>query len=455
MDTILEDYFFLVPILFFFGTWLAAHIFIQAKLPEGQEQNRHHVNEIDKLTREKRGFVRTLFFYFFVVPMVYYSGTLIFLFFNGARDYPPETREIVEGVLFGLIFIKVFLSIFRRVYVGKKLRLLKTRHKKELDKFGDTVLLGENTAQSSSDAVDTHHDGRAVLSAAHVKQAEYYRWSMISVLFAGMGLVWFAFSYWQEEWLVSPSFLTSLLLIWIFFTILSRCRGRYQGHVKSLFIQDLSAYFGVEHEKEADINIKDYDLPSLKRSFSKKNYDDSFQGQVDGRTFSFQEFDLKHTYKSNGPTGKKYTQGVLFTVALKRNLEFRTYVIRRNKSGKIPSYAQSHIKDLKEIDLLASSDLQKFYAVYSGDELESRVIFDPAFMERFAALLNVLPPGHMEALFEKNRLIVASYQDKDHFEIEAGLFKRFKPTTLEPLYRELDSFAKIVELLDLNPHTGL
>lgn len=172
------------------------------------------------------------------------------------------------------------------------------------------------------------------------------------------------------------------------------------------------------------------------------DYEDKLFGQVHGAEFQSVEAHLEVEVRdSKGGTSRKTVfRGQLITLDFPTKTYGRTIVLRDR--GWFNKKKQS---DMKRIGL-ADPVFEKLFEAYGTDQVESRVILDPAFMQRIVDLETALSGKNIRFGFNNDRLFIAVETPNQY---EAGsMFKSLKnPKRTQKILDEVGAIFDIVDLL--------
>ena len=194
------------------------------------------------------------------------------------------------------------------------------------------------------------------------------------------------------------------------------------------------------------------DMYTLKgtRIFSRFDYkdnDDSFFGTYKGLTININETELYYYTKDSKGRRQKNTEfkGVVVEIDVKK--PFKGHTIIRNR-GFFNNRAYQEVK-------LEDPEFSKQYYVDANDQIESRYILTPSFMERYKNIKTAFGGSSIQGSFKDNKLILAISTNRDLFKL--GNLSRPVSDTKQftALLNEFISILAIVDELKLNQNIGL
>ncbi len=205
------------------------------------------------------------------------------------------------------------------------------------------------------------------------------------------------------------------------------------------------------------IAAEDLDEHGILPAHSRLYREDGYSANLHGYRIRFQEIDAVQSLDpaSSVRQWREYSRasGLYVLIELKRDLPTHTILVsKRNIHTFLKTFLRRHFGDYKEIGLV-SPRFEKQFAVFSTDQIESRVAFHPAFMEKFMDIAAALNADAIEASFKNNKLLIHARYKKDLFQL-GSFIKPLTPWDIECLSHELTLYEDILALLRLNPHTA-
>lgn len=104
---------------------------------------------------------------------------------------------------------------------------------------------------------------------------------------------------------------------------------------------------------------------------------------------------------------------------------------------------------------LEDPEFSKKYKVYSSDQIESRYLVTPAFMERFKNIQTSFGTNNVKCSFYGDSLMFAISTNKNLFELGSLFCTLDDPKQLETFFNELTSIFLLVDYFKLNEESGL
>ncbi len=259
---------------------------------------------------------------------------------------------------------------------------------------------------------------------------------------------------------VMPYWLSALIT---FITVLvfiaeSMDRG-YRKKAKNDLLYILSQAINLKYRRGGFITLGDlYDhhvLPPYTHSES----EEGFCGKAKGINFQFQDFHVTPTarlhwpdFRAIGSWGGFY--GVAIRVDLGKHLDFHTILMPNfMATGALKRLIHEKFQEFDDINLVYNR-FKIRYTVLSTDQVEARYVLDPAMMERFMTLKDLMKASWLEASFRERELVIIAGQTRNFFEV-GHLLNPVNVLTLERCLLQLDQLCAAIETLNLNEHAGL
>ncbi len=222
---------------------------------------------------------------------------------------------------------------------------------------------------------------------------------------------------------------------------------------KALFLTSIAEEFHLTFSPSHAFEVGSVHHHGIIAPYSVKQTEDGFKSKNAAFPISFQEVSLLRI-EEDQRENKRYDipvfQGLMIKVDLKKRLDFHTIIfpnkfLRPNvDAGSIP-----HRKGFKEVKIVSNKFSEK-YKIYSTHQVESRVLFDPLFIERFMELGEHLGAKWLEASFKDKELLIMAQYKKDHFEIGSIL----RPVMEDDLEKVRDEIRHIMAMSDMLKHNS-
>ncbi len=184
--------------------------------------------------------------------------------------------------------------------------------------------------------------------------------------------------------------------------------GKLKGETKLFLMDSICGFLGWKFQADEfePPNLDLYKANSLLPNWDRVNFEDRMSGTVNGAEFTFCEAHLeKESRDSDGKrTWSTVFRGILMEVDFHRNFLGRTVVLRdagifnfKKKAG------------MKKVGLV-SPKFEKIFEAYSTDQVESRYLLTPVFMQKLIDL---------ESSVSGKKIRFGFLNDKLHIAVEA------------------------------------
>lgn len=202
---------------------------------------------------------------------------------------------------------------------------------------------------------------------------------------------------------------------------------------------------------ETDDIIQHGILPAHCRLYREEGY----SVNIHGYAIRFQEIDAVRSF--NADSVREWREhsvgsGLYIDVRLKRMLPAHTILLSKNLNSFLKRFLKKHFSEYRPVGLV-SPRFHDRYEVYTTDQVEARVAFHPAFMEKFMEIADCLNATSVEASFRRTKLLIHARYKKDLFQL--GRFLRsITIDDIDNLKHELKLYGDILAILKLNPYTA-
>ncbi len=269
---------------------------------------------------------------------------------------------------------------------------------------------------------------------------------IVLILFALLGLSFLGI--FGESFERPPVLFLFMAPIAICIFCMSCMTKNFENKLKAGIMPKLMKAFGDFVWTSAEV-IDKYTLKDTKifSRFDYKDNDDSFFGTYKGLTININETELYYYTKDSKGRRQKNTEfkGVVVEIDVKK--PFKGHTIIRNR-GFFNDRAYQEVK-------LEDPEFSKLYYVDANDQIESRYLLTPSFMERYKHIKTAFGGSSIQGSFKDNKLILAISTYRDLFKL--GNLSRPVSDTKQftALLNEFISILAIVDELKLNQNIGL
>lgn len=213
---------------------------------------------------------------------------------------------------------------------------------------------------------------------------------------------------------------------------------------------------GAAYKPFGIIPAEDLDDHGILPRHSRLYREEGYSANLHGYRIRFQEIDAVHSFDSMSVREWRETSvssGLYVLIEMRRDLPAHTILVsRRNRHTFVKSFLRHHFGDYKPVGLVSPRFKDKF-EVFSTDQVEARVAFHPAFMEKFMEIADRLDAVAIEASFKQNKLLIHARYKKDLFQL-GSLRNPLTVYDIERLIQELKLYEDILSILRLNPYTA-
>ncbi|MEM6781846.1 MAG: DUF3137 domain-containing protein [Pseudomonadota bacterium] len=294
-----------------------------------------------------------------------------------------------------------------------------------------------------------------------IDKMEAYRKRHILFLAGLWTVIFVVIAYLAYTFVIKPDG-ASILVLYIGIAGLVLCfwsfqifNNDYRSRLKKTFMDALAKKNDFKYSINGAFRIGDVHDHHLVPNYDISRTEDGFFGMIKHVPFQLQEVHLENVHKDKEGRESRTDvfRGLMMKLELKKFLEFHTIALPRNPARTwLKTNMSWKTRKFEKIGL--APKFEKKFDVISTNQVESRVIFDPAFMERFLDLCMHIQAKNISASFKDNELLIMAETRKNHFEL-GHLFKGLNDNDFTLVEEDLSILRDIVDTLKLNPHTGL
>lgn len=233
----------------------------------------------------------------------------------------------------------------------------------------------------------------------------------------------------------------------------------YRKEGKARFMNALMKATGLAWNPNGVFTARSAAAHKILPPFREEYTGDGFQGEYDGVHIMLQETRLDDPDPERSlPKGNRKEQrrdaqvfnGVLIRLSVRKPFEGHTVIMPDNA---LLTWFRTKFSQFQPVNLV-SNKFEKKYDVMGTDQVEARVILNPAFMERFMEAGEVLRARWMEVSFLGNEILFAVARTGALFEW-VPLWQPVTENVLKKGAAELESVFKVIDVLRLNPQVGI
>lgn len=231
---------------------------------------------------------------------------------------------------------------------------------------------------------------------------------------------------------------------------LYHCRKK----VKPQIMPDFASFFGpFSYTYEGTINDAILRQSGLFGKYNRNIGDDYFSGVYDDVRISIAEeklLDVKKDFRNND-INKKVFGGVCILFEMNKKFKGRTVVLKdRGAVGN----ALNKIPGLQNVKL-ESAEFEKYFEVYSDDQIEARYLLTTAFMERMLRLRDLYDGKSIQFSFYQNTLLLSIPTNQNMFEANSFFRTNTDKAKIDLVFEQFYTIFSIVKLLKLNQRIGM
>ena len=215
-----------------------------------------------------------------------------------------------------------------------------------------------------------------------------------------------------------------------------------RSETKNTIVSGIVGYVGWSYTEE----VKQFDLTPFRELFlltdkvDRESFEDRLEGQAHGANFHSVEACLeKESRDSKGnKTHTTVFQGQLMQIDFPTKTFGRTIVLR--DKGWFNPKKRSNMKRIG----LADPVFEKMFEAYGTDQVEGRVILDPAFMQRMVDLETSIDGSNIRFGFDQDKLFIA-VETPDQFEAGSMLKALDRPERTQKILDEIGAVFDVVD----------
>lgn len=225
----------------------------------------------------------------------------------------------------------------------------------------------------------------------------------------------------------------------------------YNNTIKDIIFPKIFSFFGTNfsYSRIANVDYTMLNSTGIMPNYNQKSSEDKIKGVY--KDVNIELYELLLRYKAGKNTSTVF-RGMIIHLTMNKN--FKGHTIVKNDRGSLVNFFSSSSSGLQKVTL-EDSKFEGEFDIFSSNQVESRYLLTPAFMERFLKLKGVLRSPQIEAAFLNNNLILKISLMENRFEPGSV----FEPATFEEdiktILSEMNLIFEIIDVLKLNEKTGL
>lgn len=231
--------------------------------------------------------------------------------------------------------------------------------------------------------------------------------------------------------------------------------SRLQKEAKLRTMNSLCDFLGLTYRLvPKGVSLRRLTEIDLIPSYHEKTLEDQIAGDVRGVDFSL--FEAKLVRVSHDHKGRRRTttvfRGLLCEFDFHKDFTGTTIITRD-----LSSFGNFFAKfgKIGERIRLEDPEFERQFEVYGTDQVESRYLLTPGFMERIRHLSHMVGRGNLQLAFDKGRLLLAIKKSENSFEGGSAFSDLSDISHIEKTLRELTLIYDVVDSLRLELETKI
>ena len=227
----------------------------------------------------------------------------------------------------------------------------------------------------------------------------------------------------------------------------------YKQKVKPQIMPDFANFFGsFMYQYEGKIDDIILFQSNLFGKYNQSIGDDFFTGIYEGVKISIAEEKLKLLKKDfrDFDVSKNVFEGVCILFEMNKNFKGKTVVLKDKKLfnafNKISGLQNVKLEDMR---------FEKYFEVYSDDQIEARYLLTTGFMERMLKLRDLYEGKSIQFCFNQNTLLLAIPTKQNMFEANSFFRSNINKKKIDIVFNQFYTIFSIVKLLKLNQKIGM
>jgi len=228
---------------------------------------------------------------------------------------------------------------------------------------------------------------------------------------------------------------------------------KYRKKVKPQIMPDFANFFGnFSYYFGGKIDDSYLQQSDLFAKYNSNTGDDYFSGIYKDVRITVAEEKLEQKSKDfrNFDVSKKVFRGICILFEMNKNFKGRTVVLQDkglfNIFNKVAGLQNVKLEDIR---------FEKYFEVYSDDQIEARYLLTSGFMERMMKLQELYEGESIQFSFNRNTLLLAIPTKQDMFEAHSFFGSNINKKRIDLVFEQFYTIFSIVKLLKLDQRTGL
>ena len=177
-------------------------------------------------------------------------------------------------------------------------------------------------------------------------------------------------------------------------------------------------------------------------TFDKSEHEDGFTGTFEGKDIAFEEVRISW----RGAKGRvTIFSGLLIAMQLEKNVDVPIAVLRNNAT--LHGEWKSEVRNEMEQIFLEDPEFEEFFDVYSTDQVKSRSILTPRFMESLKNISTFYEGESISAYLHDKMIFITVNMENDMFEPSSFLLKSGPGKSVEKILSQIELQKSVMESL--------
>lgn len=270
-------------------------------------------------------------------------------------------------------------------------------------------------------------------------------WAILPLALGALGLVL------QIDILAIVGFAIGVIILILVWSAASRAKDNHGAFIAG----KVCSYFGLTYSStpKADLIPWFQDLKLLP-TYDRKSTEDFISGKIGDTEFSLVEVELEERRTRRDSKGRTETyyvtvfDGLLVIATFPKRFQSTTVI---SSDGGIFNFLGG-LGRSRERARLEDPRFEERFEVYTDDQVESRYLLTPTFMERLVKVDEVFDGG-LEAAFDADKFLLRISSRRDWFEAEGETADLRDPTAIVSMVNDVSMLFDLVEDLNLNAKT--
>ncbi len=217
--------------------------------------------------------------------------------------------------------------------------------------------------------------------------------------------------------------------------------SKLRGETKQFLMSNICGFLGWDFQKKdfEPPNLKLYKKNKLLPSWDRVNFEDRMSGTENGAKFNFCEAHLERENRDSDGNRSWSTvfRGILMEVDFHREFLGRTVVLR--DAGIFNFKKKAGMKRVGLVD----PKFEKIFEAYSTDQVESRYLLTPVFMQKLVDLETSVSGKKIRFGFLENKLHIA-VEAPNQFEAGSMYKPLTEKTRTEKIMNEISAIYEVI-----------